>query len=116
MKRYGAKTTRRVALLAALSLLLSAGCGGRARMVVIEKGRGVVAVPDSSEMHMEKAMALMREHCRGEVDVYRQEEVPVGSRVSDETTTKVNIFDEIETTREYKVRNKYEWRIFYRCL
>ena len=85
-------------------------------MVVIEKDGGVVAVPDNSEVHMEKAMSLMRENCRGEVDVYRQEEVPVGSRVTDETTTSRNIFDEIETTREYRVRSKYEWRIFYRCL
>ena len=106
---------KRVVYLAVFSLLLAVGCG-RARMVVIEKDGGVVAVPDSSKMHMEEAMALMRENCRGEVDVYRQEEVPVGSRVTDETTTSRNIFDEIETTREYRVRRKYEWRIFYRCL
>ena len=106
---------KRVAYFAVFSLLLAVGCG-RARMVMIEKNGGVVAVPDSSKMHLEEAMALMRENCRGEVDIYRQEEVPAGSRVTDETTTSRNIFDEIETTREYRVRRKYEWRIFYHCL
>ena len=116
MKRLRRKIGNSAALLSAFFLVMAVGCGGRARMVVIEKGGGVVAVPDTSEAHMEKAMTLMREQCRGEVDVYRQEEVPVGSRVTDETTTSLNIFDEIETTREYRVRDKYEWRIFYRCL
>jgi hypothetical protein len=114
MKGHGIRIGRRGACLAALSLLFAVGCG-TARMIVIEKGGGVVAVPSNAEVHMEKAMALMRETCRGEVDVYRQEEVPIGSRVTDETTTSRNIFDEIETTREYRVRRKYEWRIFYRC-
>jgi hypothetical protein len=116
MKRLRTKIGKSAALSAAFLLVMAVGCGGRARMVVIEKGGGVVAVPDTSEAHMKMAIALMREQCGGEVDVYRQEEVPVGSRVTDETTTSFNIFDEIETTREYRVRHKYEWRIFYRCL
>jgi hypothetical protein len=114
MKWFWIRVGLRIVLVAVLALFLAGGCG-TARMVVIEKDGGVVAVPDNSEAHMEKAMMLMRENCRGEVDVYRQEEVPVGSRVTDETTTSRNIFDEIETTREYRVRRKYEWRIFYRC-
>ena len=103
----------RIVFLASLSFLC-VSCGS-ARMVMIEKDGGIVAVPGNAEVHMEKAMALMKENCGGEVDVYRQEEVPVGSRVTDEATISRNIFDEIETKREYRVRSKYEWRIFYRC-
>ena len=103
----------RIAFLVAFSLLC--GSCGSARMVMIEKDGGIVAVPNNSKAHMEKAMTLMKESCGGEVDVYRQEEVPVGSRVTDEATISRNVFDEIETKREYKVRRKYEWRLFYRC-
>lgn len=98
-----------------LAFLLSAGGCGNARMILVEPGGGIVAMPSNYGPNREKAIELITGRCPGGYDIALEEEVPVGSRVTGEKTTTREFGDEIRTTEEYRVRTRYEWRIHYRC-
>lgn len=94
--------------------LLAAGCAS-ARQVVVFPDGGVVAVSSPSEQNRNKALELIDGHCRGGYDITMEEEVPVGTRVREETTTDLDRKDRVTSTTDYSVRTRYEWRIHYRC-
>jgi hypothetical protein len=48
-------------------------------------------------------------------EITREEEVPVGQRIREETTTDFDRRDRVTSTTEYRVRTRYEWRIHYTC-
>lgn len=101
------------AVLLALALLIG-GCAS-ARQVVLFPDGGVVAVSSPSEQNRRKALEIIGGHCRGGYDITMEEEVPVGTRVREETTADLDRKDRVTSTTEYSVRTRYEWRIHYRC-
>jgi hypothetical protein len=102
-------------ILMALMLPALFGCGGSARQIVVLPGGGVVAVSSNSASGREKALALIAGHCRAGYEITREEEVPVGQRIREETTTDFDRRDRVTSTTEYRVRTRYEWRIHYTC-
>jgi hypothetical protein len=111
----GASRRRSAATAAAVLLLvLCAACGG-ARPVLVEPGGGIVALSGSSGKSRAGALEIMSEHCPAGYEIVREEEVPVGSRVREETTADLDRKDRITSTTEYTVRTRYEWWIHYRC-
>jgi hypothetical protein len=76
---------------------------------------GIVAVSSPSEQSRRKALEIIGAQCRGGYDITMEEEVPVGTRVREETTADFDRKDRVTSTTEYSVRTRYEWRIHYRC-
>lgn len=74
-----------------------------------------MAVSSNSVSGREKALALIAGHCRAGYEITREEEVPVGQRIREETTTDFDRRDRVTSTTEYRVRTRYEWRIHYTC-
>lgn len=99
---------------AALLLALCVSCGG-ARPVLVEPDGGIVALSGNTGKSRTGALEIMSEHCPGGYEIIREEEVPVGSRVREETTADLDRKDRITSTTEYTVRTRYEWWIHYRC-
>ena len=86
----------------------------RRQILVLPEG-GVIAVSSNSEASRGKALELMHGHCPAGFDISREEEVPVGERVREETRTELDRRDRITSTTEYRVRTRYEWRMEYTC-
>jgi hypothetical protein len=106
-------TVRGILLTLILPVLF--GCGGSARQIVVLPGGGVVAASSNSVSNREKALALIARHCGTGYEITLEEEVPVGQRVREETTTDFDRRDRVTSTTEYRVRTRYEWRIHYTC-
>lgn len=105
---------RGAALSAVLLGVLCSACGG-ARPILVEPGGGIVALSGNSGKSRTSALEIMREHCPAGHEIVREEEVPVGSRVREETTADLDRKDRITSRTEYTVRTRYEWWIHYRC-
>jgi hypothetical protein len=101
-------------ILGAVLLLLTTACGS-ARQVLVEPGGGVVALTANSNSLRKEALGIIAGQCRGGYEITLEEEVPVGSRVREETVTDLDRRDRITSTTSYYARTKYEWRIHYRC-
>jgi hypothetical protein len=95
--------------------VVAAGCVTSARQVLVHPEGGAVAISSNTAQGRAKAMELIARHCPGGFDITREEEVPVGQRISEETTTELDRRDRITSTTEYRVRTRHEWRIYYRC-
>jgi len=109
-----AKGPRALLILGAALLLLTTACGS-ARQVLVEPGGGVVALTANSDSLRKEALGIIARQCRGGYEITLEEEVPVGSRVREETVTDLDRRDRITSTTSYYARTKYEWRIHYRC-
>lgn len=96
-------------------LFLFSSCGGAARQILVLPDSGVIAVSSNTEASRTKALELMARHCPAGFDVTREEEVPVGERVREETRTDIDRRDRITSTTDYRVRTRYEWRMEYTC-
>lgn len=90
-------------------------CGGAARQILVLPDGGVIAISSNTETGRAKALELMGRHCPAGFDISREEEVPVGERVREETKTDIDRRDRITSTTEYRVRTRYEWRMEYSC-
>ena len=101
-------------LLLLLTAPVAAGCAS-ARQVMIRPDGGAVAVPSRTEGNMTKARELMGAHCRGPCEITLEEEVPVGSRAREETSTERDSRGRVTSTSELSFKTKYEWRIHYLC-
>jgi hypothetical protein len=101
-------------ILGATLLLVLSSCGS-ARQVLVEPGGGVVALTSNSESLRKEALEIIGGHCRGGYEITLEEEVPVGSRMREETVTDLDRRDRITSRTSYYSRTKYEWRIHYRC-
>jgi len=102
-------------LILGAALLLAASACGSVRQVLVEPGGGVVALTANSDSLRKEALQIIAGHCRGGYEITLEEEVPVGSRVREETITDLDRRDRITSTTSYYSRTKYEWRIHYRC-
>jgi len=111
--KKGSVAARGIMAIGMLALLF--GCGGSARQIVVLPGGGVVAVSSNSNSNREKALALIGGHCRAGYEITLEEEVPVGQRVREETTTDFDRKDRVTSTTQYRVRTRFEWRIHYTC-
>ena len=80
-----------------------------------EPAGGIVALSNSSPSLREKALELVSGHCPGGYEIFREEEVPAGARIREETTTDLNGRDRITSRRSSTYRTRYEWWIHYRC-
>lgn len=96
-------------------LFFCSGCSGAARQILVLPDGGVIAVSSNTEASRAKALDLMASHCPAGFDVTREEEVPVGERVREETRTEIDRRDRITSTTDYRVRTRYEWRMEYTC-
>lgn len=97
------------------SLFLCSSCGGAARQILVLPDSGVIAVSSNTQASRAKALELMAGHCPAGFDITREEEVPVGERVREETRTDIDRRDRITSTTDYRVRTRYEWRMEYTC-
>jgi len=102
-------------LTVAVCLFGLCGCGGAARQILVLPEGGVVAASSNSEGSRGKAIELIQGHCPGGYEIVREEEVPVGQRVREETRTDADRKDRVTSTTEYRMRTRYEWRIHYTC-
>ncbi len=98
-----------------LAMVLAVGGCASARQVVLFPDGGVIALSSPSGQNRQKALEMIGGHCRGGYDITMEEEVPVGTRVREETTADLDRKDRVTSTTEYSVRTRYEWRIHYRC-
>jgi DNA-binding IclR family transcriptional regulator len=107
---------RRVALAGAPAVLLLAGCAPTARVVLVEPGRGAVAIHRNTPASREKALALIAQQCPRGYAIVREEEVVTGETVTTDYETEYDrTFDEVRTTEEQRIRRTVEWRITYTC-
>lgn len=109
------RTLKGWGLLAAAAVAAMTSACVTARQVVILPDGGVIAVAGRADADMEKAVALIREHCPSGYEITRQEEVPVGSSYEEETTHERDRKDRVTSKTEVRVRTRYEWRIHYEC-
>lgn len=106
----------RAALAAAGAAVLLAGCGPRARLVLVQPGGGAVAIPRNTPPAREKALDLAARQCPRGFDIVREEEVVTGERVTREYSTEFDaVREEVRTTEEERSRPSLEWRITFTC-
>ena len=110
---------RRALPAAVLALVLPpllTACAATARVVLVERGGGVVAIHRNTPAYREKAVALMAQQCPRGYDIVREEEVVTGETFTKEYSTEFDKFsEEVRTTEEERSRRTVEWRITFTC-
>jgi len=87
-----------------------------ARLVLVERGGGAVAIHRNTSAYREKAVALMAQQCPRGYDIVREEEVVTGETFTTERSTEFDKFsEELRTTEEERSRRTTEWRITFVC-
>jgi hypothetical protein len=109
--------------------VISCGCAGTARLVSLDSGGGVVAVPENSNrwpsFYRKQAEELMKANCPDGYTIVKEEEVVVGQTQHTHTTTDRSgspllaalhidpINENSNQTTSYEDRK--EWRIYYQA-